>query len=75
MEMSIKVLGAEHPHTLTSMSNLAFTWKGLGRDAAAVKLMERCTVTDADLGSRLSSYFVFFCNLREVGHVKCANYC
>lgn len=41
-EMSIKVLGAEHPHTLTSMDSLAFTWKGLGRDAEAVKPMERC---------------------------------
>ena len=42
MEMTIKVLGAEHLHTLTSMNNLAFTWKGFGRDAEAVKLMERC---------------------------------
>ena len=35
-------LGADHPDTLTSMNNLAFTWKGLGRDAEAVQLMEDC---------------------------------
>jgi hypothetical protein len=30
------------PHTLTSMNNLAFTWKGTGREIEAVKLMEEC---------------------------------
>jgi Tetratricopeptide repeat len=27
MERSLRVLGKEHPSTLTSMNNLAFTWK------------------------------------------------
>jgi hypothetical protein len=31
METRKKVLGAEHPDTLTSMANLAFTWKGRSR--------------------------------------------
>jgi hypothetical protein len=40
MEMSKKKLGADHPSTLTSMNNLAFTWKGMARDAEALKLMK-----------------------------------
>ncbi len=31
METSRRVLGAEHPDTLTSMNNLAWTWKSQGR--------------------------------------------
>lgn len=37
-----KKLGADHPETLTSMNNLAFTWKGHGQDAEAVGLMRDC---------------------------------
>ena len=36
------MLGAEHPSTLTSMNNLAFTWKRQGRGAKALNLMEEC---------------------------------
>jgi hypothetical protein len=32
METSKRVLGEEHPDTLTSMSNLAFTLKSQNRD-------------------------------------------
>jgi hypothetical protein len=32
METSKRVLGLEHPSTLTSMNNLAFTWKSRGLD-------------------------------------------
>ncbi|KAF1988157.1 HET-domain-containing protein [Aulographum hederae CBS 113979] len=35
-----RVLGEEHPDTLTSMNNLAFTWKEQGRNAESAKLME-----------------------------------
>ena len=42
METSLRVLGAEHPSTLTSMNNLALSWKGLGRVAEAIELMEEC---------------------------------
>ena len=42
MEMSKKKLGADHPSTLTSMNNLAFTWKDQGRDTEAVGLMREC---------------------------------
>ena len=40
--MTNKVLGAEHPSTLTSMASLAFTWKSHGRDAEALKLKDEC---------------------------------
>lgn len=42
METRKTKLGADHPSTLTSMANLAFTWKGLGRDAEAIQLMKDC---------------------------------
>jgi hypothetical protein len=42
METSLRVLGEEHPDTLTSMNSLAFTWKGQGRGVDALKLMEKC---------------------------------
>jgi len=35
-------LGVDHPDTLTSMNNLAFTWKGNGKEIEAVRLMEDC---------------------------------
>jgi hypothetical protein len=31
MKASEKVLGPKNPFTLTSMANLAYTWKSLGR--------------------------------------------
>ena len=42
METSKKKLGADHPSTLTSMNNLAFTWKGTDKETEAVRLMEEC---------------------------------
>ena len=36
------IVGEEHADTLASMNNLAFTWKGQGRGAEAIKLMEKC---------------------------------
>jgi hypothetical protein len=42
METSKKKLGADHPSTLTTMNNLAFTWKGIGKEAEAIMLMEEC---------------------------------
>jgi Tetratricopeptide repeat len=42
LEASKRVLGVEHPTTLTAMSNLAYTWKGQGRDSKALELMEEC---------------------------------
>ena len=42
MEVRKRVLGEEHHDTLTSMNNLAFTWKSQGRRADAVALMENC---------------------------------
>ena len=35
-------LGVDHPDTLTSMNNLAFTWKGNGKEIEAVSLVENC---------------------------------
>lgn len=42
MERSKKKLGADHPDTLTSMNNLAFTWKEQGRTVKANRLMSEC---------------------------------
>ena len=36
------MLGEEHPDTLTSMSNLAFTWGSQGRLNEALDLMRQC---------------------------------
>ncbi|KAK4206031.1 hypothetical protein QBC37DRAFT_329451 [Rhypophila decipiens] len=42
METSKTKLRADHPSTLTSMANLAFTWKGQGRLKDALDLMKGC---------------------------------
>ncbi|EED13458.1 hypothetical protein TSTA_059440 [Talaromyces stipitatus ATCC 10500] len=39
--ISSTVLGAEHPNTVTSMANLAFTWKFQGKLQDALSLMEK----------------------------------
>jgi hypothetical protein len=42
METFKMTLGADHRDTLTSMGNLAFTWKDQGHHTAALALMEDC---------------------------------
>ncbi|KAF2176927.1 hypothetical protein K469DRAFT_810815, partial [Zopfia rhizophila CBS 207.26] len=42
METRKRLLGAEHPDTLTSMYSLAYNWKDQGRHEQAIKLMEEC---------------------------------
>jgi hypothetical protein len=42
METRKGKLGADHPDTLTSMANLAFTWNAQGRNAEAVPLIIQC---------------------------------
>ncbi|KAL4978738.1 purine and uridine phosphorylase [Aspergillus desertorum] len=42
MEASKTVLGEKHPGTLTSMENLAYTWKSQGRLPDALALLELC---------------------------------
>jgi Tetratricopeptide repeat len=42
MKTRKKKLGAEHPDPLTSMKNLAFTWKGTSKETETVRLMEEC---------------------------------
>jgi Tetratricopeptide repeat len=37
-----RVLGEEHPDTLSSMNNLAFTLQGQGRNDKAVNLISEC---------------------------------
>lgn len=50
METSKRVLGEEHPDTLTTMNSLASTWKEMGRDSEVIKLMEECVqLRKADL--------------------------
>ncbi|KAF2008271.1 hypothetical protein BU24DRAFT_360682, partial [Aaosphaeria arxii CBS 175.79] len=42
METCKKKLGVDHPSTLTSMANLAWTWKSLERSAEAIGLLQEC---------------------------------
>ena len=42
METRKRVLGEEHPSTLTSMNSLAFTFKHQGRNKEVISLMEKC---------------------------------
>ncbi|TGO25601.1 hypothetical protein BPAE_0076g00020 [Botrytis paeoniae] len=44
METRKKKFGVDHPDTLTSMANLAYTWKGQDRHKEALKLLEECVV-------------------------------
>ena len=56
METRKRVLGAEHPDTLTSMANLAFTWKRQGRGAEAHNLIEECV----QLQTRILGFDYFY---------------
>ncbi|KAL4990291.1 hypothetical protein BDW68DRAFT_194829 [Aspergillus falconensis] len=47
LETRKAVLGAEHPDTLTSMHNLAYTWKSRSRLTDALTLIEVCNHPDA----------------------------
>jgi hypothetical protein len=52
MKTSSKVLGQVHPNTLTSMANLAYTWKSQGQDKEAdraIKASGRIAKTDIRL--------------------------
>jgi len=42
METTKRVLGEEHPDTLTGMNNLAFTLKAQGRNTEAISLIKTC---------------------------------
>jgi hypothetical protein len=42
MEIRKRVLGPEHPDTLTSMNDLALTWKSQGREQQALDMMIEC---------------------------------
>lgn len=42
IESRKKKLGEDHPDTLSSTANLAFTWKSAGRKATAINLLRIC---------------------------------
>ena len=42
METRKRVLGQEHPGTLTSLDNLAFMWKAADCDNIALESIENC---------------------------------
>ena len=45
-------LGGDHPDTLATMNNIAFMWKGQGRNTEAIKLMsERMRLRRRILGA------------------------
>ena len=43
METRKEKLGADHPSTLTSMNNLAFTWQKMSRHEDALSLIQVCS--------------------------------
>ena len=49
METRKRVLGQNHPDTLISLANLAYTWKSQGRDAKAVTMLTHVVNTYAGL--------------------------
>jgi len=49
METMKRVLGAEHPHTLRSMANLAYTLKDQKRKEGAIRLMASCLTHRMDV--------------------------
>jgi Tetratricopeptide repeat len=60
METRKRLLGPEHPHTLTGMANLAFIMKEQGRTREAIELLAECVqlrirVLSADHPDALSS--------------------
>ena len=64
IETRKRVLGKEHPDTLTSMNNLAITWKEQGRNVKAIDLMGECIylrtrILGADHPHTLSSSAAF----------------
>ena len=72
LEVCSRVLGQEHPDTLTSMDNLALIWKGHGRDIDALQLMKQCAEARAKiLGANhpytLSSSTILLEWEREIG--------
>ena len=53
MEVRKKVVDEEHPNTLTSMHNLAYTLKSQSRNEETISLMKRCFHSGKQvLGSR-----------------------
>ena len=42
LEISKTKLGDDHPDTLSSMHNLNFTWRSLGRSAEKIVLTQQC---------------------------------
>jgi len=58
LETSKRMLGEGHPDTLTSMANLAVTWRDLGRQQSAVDLIDQCIALSSDkLGPRHPNTF------------------
>jgi hypothetical protein len=52
MEIRKTKLGPDHPDTLTSMNNLAFTWKNQGKNTKALDFMRDCS----QIGPRISGF-------------------
>jgi hypothetical protein len=58
MEARKKKLGGDHPDTLTSMNNLAFTWKSQGRYAEAVGLLRECVRLQERISGASHPHFI-----------------
>jgi len=56
IETRKRVLGEEHPDTLLSMANLAYTWKSQSRNKEAILLMEKCSELQKQILGRHHPY-------------------
>jgi hypothetical protein len=66
METRKRMLGVEHPDTLISMANLAFTWKSLERDYDVSELIKECfLIQKQKLGANHSHTVSFLRALNE----------
>jgi len=64
MKTRKRVLSEEHPFTLTSIANLAFTWKKQGQYEKTIDLMNKCVdlrirILSANHPYTLSSFRAF----------------
>jgi hypothetical protein len=66
METRKKKLGVDYSDTLTSINNLAFTWKGTSKETEAVRLMEECVQLQKRVLGLNYSHFILSCTALDI---------
>lgn len=75
METRKRVLGPEHPSTLTSMNDLAWMWKVQGRKNEALDLITACVRLSMELASSgLCWPCLISCNISTMGATGTGQY-